>query len=384
MSGLSPRNYIVSFGQDLSLFVAWSVIPVWARVEAGATPRQLGALPVAGGLAYVVTSFFAGRLSDRVSRTTLARVGLVMFGGFCFLAWQATSVKWIYMVAPLGGMANALIWPGLQALVGDESEPAELEKNLGKFSLSWSMGKTLGFFVCGLAWDRFHMDALVACGALSIALAAVLPSRAAGHRAVAAPLVEEHGPPAAVRAAYLRAAWIANFAAYGLGATLNFLYEDLVISLGRPPRDYSNVLAAVFLAQTAAFWIFGRWSGWRYRPGALLFWQAASAAALVVIGMGVSTPIAIAAALAAGLGLGLSYSASIYYSVHSDEARGARAGIHEAVIGASNFVVPMAGGLIQQRTGWTPSGYVLAAAVVGGCVVLQAGMLLKRRPAPRA
>ncbi|MEK7470150.1 MAG: MFS transporter [Planctomycetota bacterium] len=377
MSRLSPRTLAVALGQDLSLFVAWSVIPVWAMVKAQATPAELGFLPVVGGLAYVVTSWAAGRLSDRVSRTTLARIGLVGFAVFCLLAWRAKTLSWIYIVSPIGGFSNALIWPGLQALVGDESAPEDLEKNLGTFSLSWSIGKTLGFFVGGYAWHHLGLHALAACGILSFALAFIVPGRPARHRAVAAPLVAHDGPPAAVRAAYLKAAWLANFAAYGLGATLNFLYEERVVSLGRPTSHYNNVLAALFLSQTFAFWYFGRFSGWRYRPGVFLAWQTAGAAALAVIGWGAPLPVALAAAAAAGMSLGVAYSASIYYSVHSDEKRGERAGIHEAVIGASNFAIPMAAGFLQHRTGFAPAGYLFAAGLVLAAIGAQ-GVILAR------
>jgi MFS family permease len=377
MSRLSPRTLAVAFGQDLSLFVAWSVIPVWANEVAHATPAQLGFLPVVGGLAYVITSWAAGKLSDRVSRTTLARIGLVGFAAFCFLAWKATTLPWIYAVSPIGGVSNALIWPGLQALVGDESGPEDLEKNLGTFSLSWSIGKTLGFFIGGLAWTNFHLDTLAGCGILSLLLAFIVPGRPARHRAVEGSLVHHDGPPAALRSAYLKAAWLANFASYGLGATLHDLYEERVASLHRPISDYSNVLAALFLSQTVAFWFFGRFSGWRYRPGAFLAWQTAGAVALAVIGWGVGLPLAIAAAVAAGVSLGLAYAASIYYSVHSDENRGERAGIHEAVIGASNFAIPMAAGYLQHRTGFAPAGYLFAAALVLGGIAAQ-GVILAR------
>ena len=56
----------------------------------------------------------------------------------------------------------------------------------------------------------------------------------------------------------MRAAWVANFAAYGLGAILNFLYEDLVVGLGRDHREFNFVLGTVFLAQTIAFYAFAR------------------------------------------------------------------------------------------------------------------------------
>ncbi|MCC6740325.1 MAG: MFS transporter [Planctomycetia bacterium] len=379
MTRLSPRTLAAAFGQDFAQFLAWSVIPVWAKVAAGATPEQLGFLPVLSGVAYVVTSFVAGRLSDRVSRTTLARIGFVGFAAFCALAWKSTSIAWVFAVTPVGGVATALIWPGLQALVGDESAPENLEKNLGTFSLAWSAGKTLGFFVGGLAWAHLRLDTLLFCGLVSLVLVPLVPGRPAGHRAVAAPLVHHDGPPHAVRAAYLTAAWVANFASYGLGATLNFLYADRVIELGRPATDFNAVLAALFLAQTFAFWFFGRFSRWRYRPGAFLAWQVAGAGALAVIGWGAPLPAALAAAVAAGMGLGLAYAASIYYSVHSDEDRGARAGIHEAVIGASNFRIPMAAGALQHRTGLPPAGYLFAAALVLAAIAAQAVLLSRTR-----
>ncbi|MCE9582331.1 MAG: MFS transporter [Planctomycetes bacterium] len=377
MPRLSPRTLAVAFGQDFSLFVAWGVIPVWAKEVMHATPAQMGMLPVAGGLAYVVASWASGRLSDRVSRTTLARIGLFGFAAFCLLAWRSRSIGWVYAVSPVGGFANALIWPGLQALVGDESAPEELEKNLGTFSLSWSAGKTLGFFLGGVAWLTFHLDTLVGCAIVSAAMIPLVPSRPAGHRAVAAPLVAHGGPPPALKSAYLKAAWLANFASYGLGATLNYLYEDRVHSLGRSSSDFFNVLAALFLSQTVAFWAFGRFSGWRYRPYAFLAWQLAGAGALAVIGWGVALPFALAAAVAAGASLGLAYAASIYYSVHSDENRGERAGIHEAVIGASNFAIPMAAGLLQKRTGYPQSGYFFAAALVLAAIAAQALILAR-------
>jgi hypothetical protein len=374
---LSARSYAVSFGQDLSLFIAWAVIPVWAAREMHATETQLGFLPVIGGVAYVVTSVAGGSLSDRVSRTTLARIGLVLFSAFCFLAWRAHSIAWIYAVTALGGIGNALVWPGLQALVADESEPADLERNLGAFSLSWSVGKSLGFLVAGFLYREFGLHALAGCAALSLVLAPIVPSRSARHRASAASLLHADGPPASVRNAFLRAAWLANFGAYGLGATLNFLYPKLVVSAGRPPEHFNYVLFTLFASQTAAFGLFGRRSGWRFRAAPLYACQVVGAAGLLVIGLGAPLAAALPAAVAAGLGLGLAYTASIFYSVHSDEARGARAGIHEAVIGASNFVVPLLAGTVEQNARFGGAGYLLVAGMVVAGIAGQVRILRK-------
>jgi CP family cyanate transporter-like MFS transporter len=371
MARVSARYPVVAFGQDLSLFAVWAILPLWAEFRANATPLELGALPVFGGVSYVVTALFAGRLSDGFSRTTLARIGLALFAVFCFLASRITTVWHLFALAPLNGLANGLIWPALQAKMGDESGPHDLDRNLGLFSVSWCLGKSVGFFVAGTLQRTYALEPLPFLGLLSLALVPVVPGPTPPPPSPRAPLVPADAPPAPVRAAYLRAAWLANFASYGLGSTLAFLYPDLVREKGWTEREYSLVTGALFLSQAAAFFLFGKFSGWRYRWRAFVAWQGASAVALLTIGLGAPLFIAVPAAIVGGCGLGLAYAASIYYSVHTDVGRGARAGLHEAFTGLSNFGIPLLGGALHAATGWFGAPYALAAALVGAALLLQ-------------
>jgi MFS family permease len=386
--GIPPRVYAFGFFQNLSYFLAWSVIPVWAKFEGRATATQLGLLSFFGGITYILVALRAGPLSDRVPRTSLARTGLAGFALFCLVAW-AVREPWLLVAASvLDGAAMALVWPPIQAQIGDSSDGTDLERNLGHFSLSWSAGKSLGFLLLIVAYGGeggaggLGIDALLACGALSLLLVPVLPRLAAGRAPGAAPLVDDDHHPPALRARHLRAAWCANFGAYAMGATVVMLHPDLLSAAGRPARDHGIVLGALYLTQTAGFWWFGRFAGWRYRFAPVASWMAAGAAALLAIGLGAPLPVAVPAAGVLGLALGQAYAASVYYSVHAEEDRGARAGIHEAVIGAANFSVPAAGGFLATRTGWTPAPYVLAAAVVAGSLVLAARAV--RAPATSA
>ncbi len=374
MARVSTRYPVVGSGQDFALFAVWAILPLWAKFTAHATPLELGALPVFGGIPYVVTAFFAGRVSDRISRTTLARIGLALFASFCFLAWRITEVWHLFALSPLSGFANGLIWPALQAKMGDESGPHDLDRNLGLFSVSWCAGKALGFYLAG-PLESLGLGALPVFGLVSLALVPVVPRRSPHPSAPQPPLIHHDGPSAPVRASYLRAAWLANFASYGLGATFTFLYPDLVKRMDWGRGHYSLVLGTLFLSQTVAFFLFGRFSGWRYKWRAFVAWQAMSGAALLVIGLGAPLWAALPAAVLGGAGLGLAYAGSIYYSVHTDVARGARAGLHEAFTGASNFVVPLLGGALQSITGWGIAPYAFAAALVAASVALQAALL---------
>lgn len=371
MARVSARFPAVGFGQDFSLFAVWAILPLWAKLHANATPLELGALPVFGGLPYVVTAFFAGKFSDRVSRTTLARIGLALFAVFCFLAWRISTVGQLFAISPLAGLSNGLIWPALQAKMGDESGPHDLDRNLGLFSVSWCAGKSLGFFVSGALYRSLGLDALPFLGLISLAMVPVVPGPTRPSSSPRAPLVPHDAPSAPVRAAYLRAAWLANFASYGLGSTLSFLYPDLVDRKGWTSTHYALVTGTLFLSQTAAFYLFGRFSGWRYKWRAFVAWQGVSAVALLAVGLGAPLAVAVPAAILGGAGLGLAYAASIYYSVHTDVGRGARAGLHEAFTGASNFVIPLVGGALQSATGWGTAPYAFAAALVGVSVMLQ-------------
>ena len=380
---ISPRVFAVGFGQNLSAFLAWSVIPVWAEFEVHAPAWQLGLLPVFSGIAYILVALRAGALSDRIGRGRLCRIGMAGYAAFCVLASFVPSVPLVALLGALNGASLALVWPALQAKIGDDSSAADLERNLGDFSLSWSAGKTLGFFAFAPVYAWLGTWTLPVCGALSLALIPLIPGRAS-ERHHEAPLVRDDRHSPAQRAAHLRAGWWCNFAAYGMGATLVYMYPALLRSTGRPESHHGWVLGTVYLAQTVGFVLFGRFAGWRYRFGPLGGWMAAGAGALLVIGLGSPLGTALPAAALLGLALGQAYAASVYYSVHSAESRGARAGIHEAVIGAADFGIPLLGGLAVTATDWKPSVFVLAAAVVAVSLAMAARAVRRAglRPAP--
>ena len=379
---VDPRIAIAGFGLNTASFLCWTVLASWSRYEKGAPEWLLGLLPLPSGIAYVLVCLWAGRLSDRVSRVGLARQGLVLFGGFTGLALWAREPMAIAALGLLNGAAMALIWPALQARIADESTADDLEKRLGEFSLSWSAGKTAGFFAFPFVYDAWGLglDTVAVCGMIGIVLYVVLPSAGAPRHAASPALVRDDLHPPALRAAHLRVGWIANFAAYGLGSVVLYLYPALLHSLGRDAGEQGFVLGTVYGSQTLGFWVFGKFAGWRYRLAPLVLWMSAGAAALVVIGLGVPMVAAIPAAAVLGLALGQAYAASVYYSVHSESDRGARAGVHEAVIGGSDVAFPLLGGGLASATGWVAAPY-FAAAALSGAAMAAAARLVRRASA---
>jgi hypothetical protein len=79
-----------------------------------------------------------------------------------------------------------------------------------------------------------------------------------------------------------------------------------------------------------------------------------------------------------GLACGVSYAASIFYSLEATSGRGRYAGIHEGLIGAGGFLPPLLAGLLVQAGLGLAVPYFLAAALLGGALLLQMGLFLRQ------
>src|SRR5262245_47616281 len=127
------------------------------------------------------------------------------------------------------------------------------------------------------------------------------------------------------------------------------------------------------------FVVLQRGSKWTYRRELLYGAQLLAGIAAVAVTV-VTTDIAlIAAAALVGVGLGFANASSIYYSLHGPASHGKYAGVHEAVLGAGSFLVPLAGGALADLTHDLRMPYWLA----GGATVIALAIeevVYRRRP----
>src|SRR5947209_16452449 len=129
-------------------FVFWTVVPIAAE-KFHPSSTQLALLQTSSSIVYVLSSLISGRLSDRVSKSTLARLGVLGGIAACAATVYINNLSLLYLAAPLMGLAGSIYWPSIQGAVGAESEPSRVERSIGWFNVSWSVGKTLGFVVAG-------------------------------------------------------------------------------------------------------------------------------------------------------------------------------------------------------------------------------------------
>ncbi len=363
---------------DYTIYIALSLAPLLAE-EWGAGPLELGILPVALALSYATTAILGGRISDRVSRTSLARFGLALIV-LTFLGLSRASEVWhFYLGLPVAAFGMAFFWPALQAAIADESTPETLSRNLGWFNICWSTGKGLGVLTGGILLGTLGKDGFIAAAGVGTLLVFLMPKVPRGGGEGRALAGTDTGPPAGVRNSFRMAALIANFTAFGLATSILNHYPKWNSILGRTGVDYGIVVGGIFLGQTIVFVLLQKFSGWRYRVRPLLLLQGFSALAALALATALPVGVLVPLMVLVGGGLGICYYSSIYYSLHSDTARGGRAGLHEAMLGSGNFALPLLAGMAASLAHSPRVPYHFIAGAVLLSVAIQSVILFRRR-----
>lgn len=355
---------------DWLVYVAWTVIPIRA-VSLEASPTQLGLLQTASTIVYILGSLSIGPLADRGSRAILARLGCVGALAACLALNRASTLAGLFLTAPILAVGGSLFWPSVQAAIGRETRPERLEKALGLFNVFWSTGKGIGFLTAGWMTGKLGPSSTLWSAALAaLTIFLLYPWRDAPRAGTDA------GGVRADRTTFRLLGYVANFFAFGAGATLHIQFykylaqEDLGTSIGRE-TFFGAFLGTVFLAQTVTFFFMQRGNLWVYRRGLLYLSQALLAASIGFLPAMRGDLLLLALAPAIGLGLGFSNASSIYYSLHGPSEHGKYSGIHEAVLGAGNIALPLLGGLMADATGDLRTPYWLAAAAVTAAIAIE-------------
>ena len=349
-------------------FVFWYVLPIRA-LDFHASSTQLALLPTASSIVYVLNSLFSGGLSDRMSRALLARLSTALLIGVILLTVCAGSLGGLFLVVPFMGFACSVYWPSIQGAIGAEAGAARLEKVLGWFNVSWSIGKTLGFLMGSVI-----TAALSVSSTLWMAAASALPVLLLYPRDQPLPKETAHAEGSAERATFRTLGYVSNFMAFGVGAVFQNQFVKYLKIAPVPGWDQATFfglfLAAIYGVQTLAFVVLQHGSRWAYRRGLLYLIQVLCGAAAVAVPFLTRDWQYFGAAAFIGVGLGFCNASSIYYSLHGPSDHGKYAGLHEAVVGAGSFLAPLAGGALADLSGnlrtpyWLSGGVMIAATAI--------------------
>ena len=361
--------------RDGGFFLIMGAMP-FKVLDLGGGALELGLVPAIGALTYIVSAPLSGRWSDRVSRTLLCLAGGLVLITAALLAWLAQRLDVLLGLQVLMGLGKALYWPAVEATVGDLCPRDRQTAVLGRFNVAWSGGKTLGFLAGGLLLGCCGFEAVYLAGAASVVAAfLLLPKGDVAADVGASDCDPAETPCDSSRLRLLRnMGWIANTAAYGaLGILTHHLPQWFAVH-GWSPERYGWYLGLILASQTTVFIMLAGPMGTTGSLRRLWIPQLLSAVAVAAIPVLSGFGGLLATAPIIGLGCGVCYTASIFYSLTSDVARGRNAGIHEGLVGAGGFLPPLVAGVLVRAGLGLSAPYLLAGGLLLAALLLQVGL----------
>lgn len=158
--------------------------------DAGIAIAYAPLLGLVFNITYTLTSWPAGRLSDKVPRHFVAAAGYLVFAGvyLTFAAAPSRFAIWVAMASY--GLFYSLTNPVLRALVVDHAPAAKRGRALGVFYFVTSVTMLIASLVTGKLWDLYgaRVPFYLSAGLAALAALMLLFARPAPAEAVEMPL----------------------------------------------------------------------------------------------------------------------------------------------------------------------------------------------------
>ena len=348
---------------------------------------NLGNLGVAAlmGLVIALAAWQSGRFAQRCGCFRAMHAGLAgmmvsLATGACF---PALAVQLTVLVC--WAASQFMVWPALEALVSGGGGGPVRARLVGIYSVVWASCSALSYFLGGALFDRLGSGSIFWLPlVLHLIQWVVLWNIQLHHQeevedSADAPVPERmnrHSGLGASPESLRRMAWLANPFACVAAFTLLAMIPETARRMGLSTTTAGWFCSIWFFARLGAFVLMWQWPGWHYRFRWLLggylmliagFATVLTADDLLWLGLG---------QVAFGLAVGVLYYASLFYSMDVGEARAEHGGIHEAMMGAGNFVGPGIGALGLLVAPHSPHAGVWS---VGGLLAVGLAVLLRNR-----
>jgi hypothetical protein len=351
--------YIAMFFMQLGGSVGATGVPLLAKYKFDTSLFVLALIGMAGALSYTVVCLALGPFVSRAKPSALAVAGGLLYAATYLGASLATTPAHLMLVYVGGGAGQALFWPMAEAVLVEGSSGQRLNRRIGLFNITWSMGDSLGAVLAGvlyLAWDRLPFVATIVLMMPVAAAMTVAGRRKADGEEALPSRFEEAGMPRHetrdTNARFRGGAWLGNFIASGATQVMRSVFAA-------PARDVflmsSSTLGLVLgtfnAARTLTFWLLREWPDWHYRPRVYMTFNALLAGGMfaVVAAAFLPAPLVMptvfAAFAASGVGAGMAYYSSIFYAVDGEEVAASTTRLHEAVLGAGGAIAVLVSGV---------------------------------------
>ncbi len=373
---LDTRLLITAGLADFCVHVALGALSFHATRAFGATPTALGGVGFAMDAIYCLVAFAFPRWTDRLSRRTVMRLAAVAIAAGCVVARVAPSLPVFVCGMMLVRAAGAVFWPTIQARMADQAF-SDLARAASAFSLSWSVGKSLGYGVNALVFGRGWLDtidAYVLAAGVGLLIALAAPAdRQRPTREQRTGSKDGQGDPMLLTK--VRMAWVGIFLGCAVFTVLLTQNAPLMTARGftGPEGEGTGnlMLATVVVSNILVFEWLRRTPQLVGRVGMLASVPITLLGGVAVLFNSASVPWLLVAAALYGIGGGIAYTQSLALSLRLPRDASSAAGLHEAVLGLANaLVAPLAGYAAGSFGSANGSLFVPAACCVAGFLTI--------------
>lgn len=157
--------------------LVWGVVPLYLA-SLGRPVIQIGLVAGTYAAVWGLAQFGTGLLSDYFGRKPLIVGGMALLGGGILLFAAGHTLVWWVAVAALMGLGMALLYPNLNAAVGDVAPPSRRGAVLGVYRLWRDGGYAVDGLLLGVTLGPVGMvGSIVAIGLIVLLAAAVVAIR---------------------------------------------------------------------------------------------------------------------------------------------------------------------------------------------------------------
>jgi MFS family permease len=372
------RLYVAAFSTDAAAYSFFVLLAVHAQHGLGAGPAALGWLGTITTAVYAALCFFTGGLSDRIGSRPLYLGGAMLLAAVALpAAFFSRSLPHLYIAGALFGVGLGFFWPPLQRQLFIFSPRGALWRTAGTFNVAWAAGICLGSLGGASFYERLGFrEGLALClGLILLTLVCAVwpvPAAAGGEGSRRPPEAPGVRMDARRAAAFLRLAWLANFAAYFAFNGITYLLPHISDRLGFSVLQLGLFLFTANFARFTAFLLLRRFAGWQYSLGWLAVFQLLGGGALAALAFSREAALFYPLFALFGAFAGISYYSSFFYGLNLGARQGRNSGLHEGILSLGMTFGPLLSGLAAKSApAWPGAVFGFTGLVVLAALVLE-------------
>ena len=379
MTGEERRTLlgVLGFLTFSSVYANVVIVPVLVEIasEFGTTPGVAGLVAAAYGVPGIVVAVLAGPYSDRFGRKVFLVGGSLLMGIGTLLSAGAQTFELLIATRALAGMGASVIFPNVNASVGDAFPYRERGRAISTVIAMNTMASIIGLPVAGIIAEATSWRVSVAIvGGLAVVAAAVLLRVLPDRR----PELVPDRAALLYRQIARNASAVAALLSSLLGALFWFTWATFFIVFFQRTYDLSLGLASTVGLTLGVGVLAGSQIGGRlgdrigHRP--VIAWSIVISGALLFLETNLHMPLVAAAALnllvSAVIGARFATNNALI-SEQVPEARGTMFAISASLVSLGMVVGPAVGGLLIDAFGFFAIGiFCGGVAVIAALVML--------------